>query len=376
MGLGAVFEKAQKQPWIFRITVVAFIAGVLAQYCLIIQYKIFFTYNHVEFSLAALKQAIAAIIPWEWSLKEFSEQLNSGFGISSFSRSTNILKLYFSYFPGEWDRKSFLYFIIFPCFQIFFLAITLIGWYCFWINQKKYQITQARYFLMGFLFFALFSNGIVAFCTPDLSEEKIVKRITAYTLSEKADLLYQQRKFGSLEEISRSMALQNEALALYLEALEQNSGIWTIPFKEANIYTDKNNLLEANKYYLKSIELNPRNGYGFMNLGYNLISSGDLEKGEIYLKKALEIEALNAKIYDRLGQIYAKTKKNILAEKMFKVAFSLDPGYGPFYINYAVFLTSQKRHKEGILSLKKGIELGAKGNVVNNLSKYYQLSLS
>ena len=84
-----------------------------------------------------------------------------------------------------------------------------------------------------------------------------------------------------------------------------------------------NNLEEANSYYKKAVELNPKEPVFLNSLGSIYLNKDDFEKAEIWLKKAIQSGPWYTWGFSNLGLLYLKQGKNELAEKYLKQALEV-----------------------------------------------------
>ncbi len=106
LGLGNLMWRIAQIPskgWI-RVAIAGCLSAVLAQYCMLIQYKITLPYNHPEFTLKALRSSVELIFNRPDLLL----------------RSSNFFNM-FSH-PKSWDYLDGLFLLVFPLFQLAALA--------------------------------------------------------------------------------------------------------------------------------------------------------------------------------------------------------------------------------------------------------------
>ncbi len=118
---------------------------------------------------------------------------------------------------------------------------------------------------------------------------------------------------------------------------------------------------EMVKNFEKTIELAPGWAPGYSGLAEALLSddtySTGWEKIEQPTSRALELDAANANAHTAQAQIYfLKYWDWDAAEKSFKKAFALNPGYDYAHNQYGVFLSLQRRFVEAEAELKKAVE--------------------
>jgi tetratricopeptide (TPR) repeat protein len=106
-------------------------------------------------------------------------------------------------------------------------------------------------------------------------------------------------------------------------------------------------------------EKSPGNGRGLMNYGLTLMAKGDYAQAEKNFLKALNLNPHYATLHINLGVLNEATGKPVQAEQYFKKAISLQPGYPEGYFYYARFLNKQNRLEEAIENLTKTLNIAA-----------------
>jgi len=85
------------------------------------------------------------------------------------------------------------------------------------------------------------------------------------------------------------------------------------------------------------------------------IQKGEIELAESDLKKAVNIEPENARIYYRLGQIYYRKKDLDKALEFFTKAIDLEPTYPAAYMARSQVLREKGLEEEADLELDKAV---------------------
>ena len=85
-------------------------------------------------------------------------------------------------------------------------------------------------------------------------------------------------------------------------------------------------------------EKSPGNGRGLMNYGLALMAKGDYADAEKYFLKALNLNPNYATLQINLGVLNAATGNTVQAEDFFKKAVSLQPRDPEAYFYYATLL--------------------------------------
>ncbi|WP_419536457.1 type IV pilus biogenesis/stability protein PilW [Endozoicomonas sp.] len=84
----------------------------------------------------------------------------------------------------------------------------------------------------------------------------------------------------------------------------------------------------------------------YMNLAKGYLQEGYSERAVKPLERALEIEPDSASVHGMLGMAYQRQGEDLLAEKAFKRALSIDSGASDIRNNFGAFLFSKNRINE------------------------------
>jgi tetratricopeptide (TPR) repeat protein len=130
--------------------------------------------------------------------------------------------------------------------------------------------------------------------------------------------------------------------------------------------------ISAEESLKKALELNPNNDRVYFALGWLYKDQGNFSQAEESFKKAIELNPKNDYAYAGLGWLYKDQGKFLQAEESFKKAVELNPkndnayaGLGRLYINQGKFLQAED-------SLKKAVELNPKNdNAYAGLGRLY-----
>ena len=347
IGLGAIFDKfiQNKKIWI----VTLFFIGIcfLIQYFMIIQYKITIPYNHPEFTFKSI-----TTIP-----QILSEN------VQLLLRSSNWIRLFTLEKHEPWNYKDYIYLVFFPLVQggIIFLI------YYFYSKIISLKAEQRKWFHPKYLSGIIFSISIllivlVAITAPAKTKEEINVR----------------NQYSELLKTAYSLTGQNQfedAIVSYQKASNLGLELWTPQLKLALIYQSKKDYAKSNRNFQEVLKLNPYHQSALINLGVNFNILGDYQKAEELLNLAIRQEPRRVEAFDTLGQIYANQNKWVRSERMFKIAYALNPQYTHVQLNLAVLYTQMKKAPEAIYHLKKALNFGIYNNTVEKLLKVHGLRI-
>lgn len=125
----------------------------------------------------------------------------------------------------------------------------------------------------------------------------------------------------------------------------------------ANVYHRLKDYDNAEKHYLKSLQLNPNSLETLVNIGINFKSKGNLDSSEFYFLKALSINQTNPKIHNNLGNLYLQKKQLNEAEYHLKRAIELNRNYFEAYNNLGVLYALISRDSLSYINFSRSIDL-------------------
>lgn len=343
LGLARLLEGCshRKGLWLVALSFVSL--GVLAQYFMIVQYKVSLPYNHPQFTWEALGN-----IPH--LLMERPGQL---------LRSTNFFKLMFLDNPAPTNFRDVLFMVIFPLSQG--VAILGVGWLVVRIARKdrKWAIISSPKILLGAgILTSLLLIGILIGVAPAKTFDEIQARQDYFKRLKEGDSLLAGRK------------LEPARLA-YKEAAALLPSHWNPYFKLGASWNMVGNLDKANALYAKGLQMNPTHTVALTNYGNNLNFLGKLEDAESKLKAAIRAWPFNKIAYDALAQVYIKMQKSDQAVAQLRRALDIDPNYGAGHANLAVAYTILNQREMAVAHLNRAVTLGVKGSVINQLVNLY-----
>ncbi|MCY7007322.1 tetratricopeptide repeat protein [Fusobacterium simiae] len=187
------------------------------------------------------------------------------------------------------------------------------------------------------------------------------------------------RAYNNVDNYEKALELLKS-----IENEKSEDGIWNYRVGYSYFYLDRNR--EAEKYFLKAIELNPDepDNYIFLCWIYqNLSSEIDEEKenykecieylyksekyAKLYSEKDAQADVTDELIFaeERLGWIYNKLENYTEAEKHLRKAIELGDNDKWVYSQLGYNLKEQGRYEEALESYKKSTELGRDDSWIN-----------
>ncbi|MBL7020967.1 MAG: tetratricopeptide repeat protein [Nitrospinaceae bacterium] len=341
LGLGNSLWRISEtgSKWGVRVAVIGGLSAVLAQYCMLIQYKVALPYNHPEFTLKALGST--------------AELISSRADL--LLRSTNFFNILSLPHPQSWDYLDGLFLLVFPLFQLAGLVgvLVLMKWMgkASWFQTK---ILDPRFILGKSAVVSIMLLVIVMIATPAKTQSEINARMK-----------YQEAvKKGEAHLRSREI---DEARVEYTLAAEMMPQSWQAYFMLGQTWQAQGRLDEANSFYRKVLVYNPYDSPTLVLLGNNLRREGKVEDAEKMLRSAIRAWPLNVTAYDSLAQLLAYLGKREEAIQWFNYALQVNPNYGPGHINLAMTYHSLNQEKMSQYHLSRALALGMKGPAVDQI---------
>ena len=325
--------------WGLRLAVVGGLSAVLAQYSMIIQYKVALPYNHPQFTLKALGSTAELIFNRPDLLL----------------RSTNFFNVLSLPHPKPWDYLDGLFLLVFPLFQL----AGLVGvWFVVkWMEQaSRFQkmILAPKFILGKSAVVSILLLVIVMVSAPTKTQSEISTRMK-----------YQEAvKKG--EDHLRSREI-DEARVDYTLAAEMIPQSWQSYFMLGQTWQAQGRIDEANRFYRKVLVYNPDDSPTLVLLGNNLRRQGKIEEAEKMLRSAIRAWPLNVTAYDSLAQLLTFQGKREEAIQWFNYAVQINPNYGPGHINLAMTYHSLNQEQKSRYHLNRALELGMKGTAVDQI---------
>ena len=117
------------------------------------------------------------------------------------------------------------------------------------------------------------------------------------------------------------------------------------------------NIQEAKKYYENFINRGFLDHRVFSNYGMILVNLGELQKAEIYTRKAIEINPNFAMAYSNLGNIFQSLGELQKAEIFTRKAIEIDPNFAMAYFNLGNIRKDLGKRKDSLDSYLRVIEI-------------------
>ena len=330
---------AAVRRWGSWVAIVGCLSAVLAQYCMLIQYKVTLPYNHPEFTLKALGSSAELIF-------------NSP---DLLLRSTNFFNTLFLSHPQSWDYLDGLFLLVFPLFQLAGLVgvLAFLQW-AGGASRFQVMVRDPKFMLFKSAVISILLLVIVVLSAPTKTPSEISARIK-----------YQEAiKNGEAHLRSREI---EEVKADYIQASELVPQAWKPYFMIGQTWQFQGKIDEANRYFRKVLVYNPDHSPTLTLLGNNLKRLGKTKDAEKILRSAIRAWPLNFQAYDSLAQVQATQGKHEEAIQLFNHAVQINPDYGPGHLNLAMAYHSLNQEQKSRYHLNRALALGLQGPVVEQI---------
>ena len=139
-----------------------------------------------------------------------------------------------------------------------------------------------------------------------------------------------------------------KALQCFEEALDQFEADSTTLMNIGRCYEALKDVSVAKVFYLKAVQLDPKNDEGHFWLAECLVRENQIETGIRSYLKAIELEARREEYYVGLGRAYNHTGDEKLADYQFQKAIETAPEQISCWLEYARFLMDLGRFEASI----------------------------
>ena len=319
--------------------VVVCLIAVLAQFLMLVQYKVSLPYNHPQFTLQALGSSFDVFFERPGMLV----------------RSSSFFQVLFSPHPDSWDYLDGMFLLLFPFFQLMSMAFIL------FLFHKAFKATgvlsgllKPQFILIKAVFVSLILMILVAFSAPTMSDSKIQSRLKYLEIAKSGESLFRGGQWAA-------------SRIAYTEASQYMPSAWKPYFRIGQAWQGQNNLPEANKFFRMTLKSNPNFSPALTMLGNNLKRMGNADEAEKMLRAAIRSWPMNKYAYDSLAQVLSTLDKRPEAIKMLKNAINIDPNYGVGHANLAMIYSSLNNNKKSLEHLNRAIQLGVQGPVIDRI---------
>lgn len=164
---------------------------------------------------------------------------------------------------------------------------------------------------------------------------------------------------------ARDARRYSDAERSYRSALQMKAREWRAAYALGNVYTDQQRWEEAEKSYRQAVEWNQLSADAYVALSFVLVqprtggnNARKLADAEQAARRAIQLQALNATAYDRLGA--ALETRGVLSsetEAAYRRAVELDPQSAVAHVHLAHLLRKMNRASEADPYYSRAVEL-------------------
>jgi tetratricopeptide (TPR) repeat protein len=341
LGLGALIQRfsGNRSTKINIAPVIVCLIAVLAQFFMLVQYKVSLPYNHPQFTLQALGSSFDVLLEHPGMLV----------------RSSSLFQVLFLPHPDSWNYLDGMFLLLFPLFQLVSLVFVLFLFHkAFKSTGVLSNLLKPQFILVKAVFVNAILIVLIAFTAPTMSDSEIQSRLKYLEIAKSGESLFR----GGQLDASR---------IAYIEASQHMSSAWKPYFRIGQTWQGQSNLPAANKFFRMALKFNPGFSPALTMLGNNLKRMGNLEEAETMLRAAIRSWPMNKHAYDSLAHVLATLDKRPEAVKMLINAIKIDPNYGVGHANLAMIYSSVNNNKKSLEHLNRAIQLGVQGPVIDRI---------
>ena len=334
LGLGNFLRHLSEfgPKWGRWVAIIGCLSAVLAQYFMLIQYKVTLPYNHAEFTLESLGSTVDL-------LSNRPDLL---------LRSTNFFNV-ISHSPSG-DYLDGLFLLVFPLLQLVGLLSVLALWK--WGSKEKGLDPK---FLLGQCgVISVFLLVIVLIAAPTKTPAEINARAKYQEVVKKGETHIRN---GNIKG----------AQASYIQASELEPEAWKPYLMIGQTWQAQGRIDEANRFFRKALVYNSGHSPTMTLLGNNLKRLGETGEAEKILRSAIRAWPLNLQAYDSLAQVLATQGKRDEAIQLLNNTVKINPNYGPGHVNLAMTYHSLNQGQKSRYHLNRALALGMQGPVVDQI---------
>ena len=192
-----------------------------------------------------------------------------------------------------------------------------------------------------------------------INDEKNVLRYEDVS-TKKATLFFNSFRIYKLIKLLQ-LHIINKAREIGIYKLKENKE----GLKKTNDSTQSSNFKEQEEIFKKAIEINPEDGWCYIELGRYYRNTGKHNKAIEMLKKAIDVNPENSRGYIELGWYYRELGELNKAIEICKKAIEIDPGNEQNYIELGWHYRDTGEFTKAEEMLKKAIEINPENDRLN-----------
>ena len=151
-----------------------------------------------------------------------------------------------------------------------------------------------------------------------------------------------------------------EALSLYLEAVDYNPSFVAVLYRITNVYQQMRDYDNAKIFAERTLLHDPYHYKAMKSLGDLYYQSGDVNSSVDFYNKSINTNPQYYKSYYSLAKVLNEKGDNPAAISNLKKALSIKPKYDKAYILLGVIYSDNSKYEEAIYNFNKAIDINKK----------------
>ena len=160
-----------------------------------------------------------------------------------------------------------------------------------------------------------------------------------------------------------------EALGLYLEAIEYAPAFVAVLYRITNVYQQMRDYENAKIYADKTLSYDPAHYKSMKTLGDLYYKLGDLNNSITFYRQSISTNAQYYKAYYSLSKVLNEKGDISDAIDNLKIALSINPKYDKAYILLGVIYSDNSKYEDAIYNFNRAVDINSK-----NYKLYWRLA--
>lgn len=149
----------------------------------------------------------------------------------------------------------------------------------------------------------------------------------------------------------------DEALILYLEAIDYNPGFVAVLYRITNVYQQMRDYDNAKTYADKTLFYDPNHYKAMKTLGDLYYQLGDMDSSIKYYNKSINTNSQYYKTYYSLSKVLNEKGDQSSAIQNLNMALSINPKYDKAYILLGVIYSDNEKYEDAIYNFNKAVDI-------------------
>lgn len=207
---------------------------------------------------------------------------------------------------------------------LFIPSLGLVLWLIYFLNESKKLKNYKNYIL----FTLIIVYGLSSFARVGdwkTEETLITKDFNKKSKSYRTELAYLEIQINKYKSNLNNLQLREQINTLIKSSQAKYSFIESVWNLSGDFYKTIGNLLNAEKSYQKSIEINSKSFIAFVNLGFIYQENKNFTAAKEHYQKAIEINPNNHIPYSNLGMMLHGQNKYLEAKEYYLKSLKINP---------------------------------------------------